>query len=259
MNVKMLLVFVSMILIAGVAFGDQNYTAYKDLIFPQVAAGGMAPNPNYETWITVANRGTAGYIGSLSLYKESATAWTPFVNGVRATGGRVDITVEAGKVATYKITAPSITEVGFAVITGRNPTSFTDYLEGNLTSYIDSTVDSVGIPPSKPFLISSLPFEDFSAICLAFANTNIDRFPATVQLKLYSSTGTLQDTKSLSLLPFEHRPRYLSEIFNSTSSSFGRGRWKSHRMSLSPARRLRRPRKASFPPCPSAHRRMRTR
>ena len=63
--------------------------------------------------------------------------------------------------------------------------NLTNSLEGHLTYYVsdgDLVTDSVGVPPARQFLASSLPFEDFNSICLAFANTDLEERQRTPQI-----------------------------------------------------------------------------
>ena len=222
MKIKLAWVTVTAMFYVCMAFGDQDYLSHRDLIFPQVAAGGVAPH--YETWITVTNRGAEIYTGTLNFYTAAGAAWNPYVNGYQITLGSLPVNIGSGVAATFKITSPGSTEAGYATIRAEGRETLTSFLEGNLTYYVDSNADSVGIAPSKPFTVSVLPFEDFNSICLALVNTNSAQNVASITLKLYSAAGTLAGTRSLNLTAKGYNAQYLWQLFSSVERSFGRGR-----------------------------------
>jgi hypothetical protein len=151
-------------------------------------------------------------------------AWNPYINGTQITGGSFDLSILSGATITLKITMPGSTEAGYAVIRANSRDTLTNFLEGNLTYYVDSTADSVGVAPSRPFFISALPFEDFDTICLALANTNPGGQQANITLELYSSDGLLANTQTFGLQPGGYTAQYLWQLFSSVDRSFGRGR-----------------------------------
>jgi len=217
--IPVVLIFVS------TAFGQlslQNNLPYKDLIFAQLAAGGQ-----YETWITVTNRGTATWNGTFQFFHNKGEAWNPIVNGVQISGGILQVSIPAKQTKTYKVTLPTLAS-GF-VVARADDADFTNYLEGTLTYYVTEggvMTDSVGVQPSRPFLASSLPFEDFGAICLAFANTDAEGRSANVKFRVYSPTGIQQGpTREWSnMVSMEHKAQYLFELFPEISKTYGRGR-----------------------------------
>jgi hypothetical protein len=221
-----LTLILGMLLCTGLAWADTppvgTYYFSRDLIFPQVAAGGLAPNPNYETWITVTNRGTAAFTGNIYFFTSAGTAWNPYVNGSSITGGMLPISIQPRTVMTYKVTLPGATEAGYAIVS-QLENLLTSFIEGNATYYVDSTADSVGVPPGRTFVNASLPFENFETICLALANPDFSS-TANVTFRLYSKDNVLMDTKHFDMLKMTQSPRYLWEIFNTTPRSFGRGR-----------------------------------
>jgi len=216
----------TMLMISSLAFADTppvgTYIFSRDLIFPQVAAGGLSPDPHYETWITVTNRGTGTYSGTLYLFTSSGTAWNPYVNGIKVTGGTLPIELPAHAVMTFKVTLPGTTEAGYVIVSPQG-NHLTAFIEGNATYFVDSTADSVGVPPARTFNKASLPFEDFDAICLALANPD-KTSSAVVTLKLYTKDNQLADTRTVTLTPMAQSPQYLWQIFSTTDRSFGRGR-----------------------------------
>jgi len=213
----------AVLLFAGMAFGQispYNHFPFKDLIFPQVAAGG-----EYQTWITVTNRGTVIWNGTLKFYRGAGVPWSPVVDAVPLAGGTLAISISPGATTTYKVTLPSSTEAGYVMVQA-DDLDLTNFLEGNLTYYISSggpITDSVGVPPSMPFVASSLPFEDFNAIALALVNADFEGRAASVKLKLFSDANVPQGpTKSLPLGNMEHTAQYLWQLF--PGISLGRGR-----------------------------------
>jgi hypothetical protein len=200
---------------------DSNFP-HKGLIFPQVAAGGQ-----YQTWITVTNRGTKPWDGTFSFYSGNKTAWNPYINDVLLTGGSLEVVIPAKGTNTYKVTLPGNTEAGY-LIAKSSDTSLDNFLEGNLTYYVsnDETIlDSVGIMPSKPILASSIPFEDFSSLCFALVNSDTHGRTATVTLTLYSDTNAPVGTPaSVTLEEGAYKAQYLWQTFPSVPNSSWRGR-----------------------------------
>jgi hypothetical protein len=81
----------------------------------------------------------------------------------------------------------------------------------------------VGVPPARQFLASSLPFEDFNSICLAFANTDPKKRSAHLKLRVLSDTNAqIGQTNITTLVTGEHTARYLWQLFPGTI--LGRGR-----------------------------------
>ncbi len=211
------------LLSAGVALGQvssDNFFPFKDAVFPQVAAGGA-----YQSWITVTNRGTETWNGEIKFRSGAGALWNPVVNGNPVTEGTLSISVNPGATVTYKVTLPGQTEAGYAMVTTQDP-NLTNSLEGNLTYYVsdgDLVTDSVGVPPAKQFLASSLPFEDFSSICLAFANTDLRGRSAHLKLRVLSDTNAQAgQTNNITLVTGEHTARYLWQLF--PGITLGRGR-----------------------------------
>jgi hypothetical protein len=212
------------LLFAAATFGQinqPNHLPYKDLIFAQLAAGGI-----WETQITVTNRGIQQWQGYFDFYTGEGLEWNPYVNGVPLTGGSLPVTILPKRTATYRITVPGSTvESGFLKAIANN-TNLNNYIEGNLTWYVKdgaTITDSIGVLPSNPFLAATIPFEDFNSVCLAFANTDAEGRPAHMKLQLYSELGVkVGSTLPLDLQSGEHLARYLREIFQGVT--LGRGR-----------------------------------
>ena len=189
----------------------------KSLAFAQIASGGV-----WESVINVTNRGTTTYTGSLSLFTMSSDGsspqpWNPIVNGTYVTGGQMAISLPAGNTRTLTITAPNL-QVGFGTITPAAPstTDDTSFVEGALTYYFLSggaIVDSIGVEPSSPIYLTTIPFDDFSNITLALANANVAA--TSVNLRMYSASSQVLGTATLPLAGKAHVAKYLSEIFPS--------------------------------------------
>jgi hypothetical protein len=213
----------AVLLFAGVALGQVSLDTifpFKDVVFPQVAAGGA-----YQSWITVTNRGTEIWSGDMKFRSGAGVPWNPVVNGTPVTEGTLSISVNPGATMTYKVTLPGPTEAGYAVVTTHDA-NLTNSLEGHLTYYVsdgDLVTDSVGVPPARQFLASSLPFEDFNSICLAFANTDLKKRSAHLKLRVLSDTNAqIGQTNNITLVNGEHSARYLWQLFPDTT--LGRGR-----------------------------------
>ncbi len=193
---------------------------FKDMVFPQVAAGGA-----YQSWITVTNRGTEVWNGDMKFRRGAGVPWNPEVNGTPVSDGTLSISVNPGATMTYKVTLTGSTEAGYATLKTQDA-NLTNSLEGHLTYYVsdgDLITDSVGVPPARQFLASSLPFEHFTSICLAFANTDSAARPASLKLKVLSDSNVqVGQTKNLPLIGREHTAQYLWQLFPDTT--MGRGR-----------------------------------
>jgi hypothetical protein len=195
---------------------------HKDLIFPQVAAGGQ-----YETWITVTNRGTQAWTGNFFFYTGQRAAWNPYVNGAQIAGGTLAVQIPSKGTATYKVTVPGNTQAGYLVIMATT-TSLDNFLEGNLTYYVSSggvVVDSVGIVPSNPVMATAIPFEDFTTLAFAFANTDTQGRSANMTLTLYSDTNSQVGTPvNRPLANGEYFAQYLWQIVPTAPNTHWRGR-----------------------------------
>jgi hypothetical protein len=104
----------AVLLFTGVALAQisqPTHLPYKDLIFAQLAAGGI-----WETQITVTNRGTQQWQGLFYFYSGEGLEWNPYVNGVQLTEGYIGVSIDSPKTATFKITVPgSLIEAGFLI------------------------------------------------------------------------------------------------------------------------------------------------
>jgi len=204
---------------------NQYPTLYpkKDLAFAQVAAGDQ-----YDTVISVTNRGPNTYNGILSLYTQAGQAWSPLVNGDQITNGQMNIAILKGATATYRITKVGGTEAGFAVILASDLLDsgavLNNFLEGTLTYFVYSgstLVDSVGVQPSSEFYLTAIPFDDFSTIAYALANLNTAT--VTPRLSLYSDTNVLVASTNLpQFAPGQHMAEYLRQRFQGAQITRGR-------------------------------------
>jgi hypothetical protein len=212
-------------LFASAAFGQisqDSFFPHKDLLFPQVAAGGQ-----YETWITVTNRGTQSWVGTFNFYSGDKVAWNPYVNNIPMSGGSLAVTIAAKKTRTFKVTLPGNTEAGYMKATTTNRT-LDNYLEGNLTYFIgdgEAIADSIGILPSNPVLATVLPFEDFSSLCFAFVNADTQGRTATLTIALYSDENVqVGSSATIPLLPGAYTAQYMWQTFPSVPDDAWRGR-----------------------------------
>jgi hypothetical protein len=220
---KMMLAWISTILFfTTTAYGQislPNHFPYKNLVFPQIAAGG-----EYQTWITVNNRGDNRWSGAFRFYKGEAMPWNPYINNTQISGGILPVTIDAGATRTFIITQPGNTESGF-LLAAADSLSLDNFLQGNLTYFvgIGQVNDSIGVMPSNPFFAATIPFEDFNTICFAFANADPRGRAATVKLKLYSDeNASIGSTYVLMLENLWHLPRYLRQMFEGVSLQRGR-------------------------------------
>jgi hypothetical protein len=199
-----------------------SHFPYKDLIFPQIAAGGQ-----YQTWITVTNKGTQPWQGTFHFYTGRKDPWNPYVNGIQLSGGSLAVTIPSKATRTFKVTLPGGTEGGYLIARAGN-TNLDNFLEGNLTYYVssdESILDSVGIMPSNPALAAVMPFEDFSAICFGFVNPDGQGRTATVTLTLYSDANAQVDAPAtITLSEGDYLAQYLWQTFPSAPQDSWRGR-----------------------------------
>ncbi|HEV8130481.1 MAG TPA: hypothetical protein VGQ81_04470 [Acidobacteriota bacterium] len=197
--------------VAGTAKA-QSLMPHKDMVFAQVAVG-----DSIETHITLTNRGTAPYLGTLFLVKGHGEDWNAVVNKTQLTKGRISLTVGPGSTITLLITGTS-TESGFAIVSGSDVTTASS-LDGNLTYYVKSAsgiVDSVGVQESTEIYFSSIPFEDFSALALALANTDAEERSTDVSISLFTENGTRVATQKVTLGSFSHEAFFVKELFAQT-------------------------------------------
>ncbi len=229
-----LLLIPTILLFAGVAvsqISQGTYLPYKELIFPQVAAGGQ-----YQTWVTVTNRGTQLWSGTFKFYTTQkiqnvlqSVPWNPVVNGIQISGGSLPIQLASKTTITYKITLPGSIQSGYLIATTSNIT-LDNFLEGNLTYYVmDSNgniSDAVGVMPSNPIFAAAIPFEDFSTLAIAFANATAQGKTATVTMKLYDTgTNTLVGTAPpTTLADGVQVAEYLRDAFSTVTNTSGPGR-----------------------------------
>ncbi len=210
--------FVLLLVLVPLTAHAQVLYPKKDLAFAQVAAGG-----GYETVLNVTNRGPNTYNGVLNLYHLTLQAWNPLVNGTRITNGKLNVSLNKGVTASYRITQDGGTEAGFAILVASD-LALDNYLEGTLTYYIRSStgdlVDSVGVQPSSEIYLTTIPFDDFSTLALALANANTKG--ASARLSLFSDTNASISTLDRPLASGEHLAVYLRQLFPSVQMTKGR-------------------------------------
>jgi|WetSurMetagenome_2_1015567.scaffolds.fasta_scaffold09397_2 hypothetical protein len=195
----------------------------KSLTFAQIASGDA-----WETVINVSNRGTTTYTGVLSFFTMSSDGvtplrWNPILNGTQIVNGQAAISIPAGNTQRLTITAPSLA-VGFGTISPTSPsdTDLTSFAEGTLTYYFYSgtdLVDSIGVEPSSRIYSTTIPFDNFSEIAFALANS--DSKAAAVKLTVYSASAPVQvlGTHTVLLAPNAHVAEYLNQVFPGISGS----------------------------------------
>ena len=214
----------AVLLFSGMAYAQVSFTnifPFKDMVFPQVAAGGA-----YESWITITNRGQEVWYGDLEFHNGIGVPWNPVVNGTPLVGGSYRISINPKDTETYKVTLPGSTEAGYAWLSA-DDLELTNLIEGYLTYYISEAgvvTDSVGVLPARQFLVSSLPFEEFNSIALGLVNSDPEKRTANLKLKLYSEGGSQLKTKQFQMVDWEYSAQYLSQLFPDTTLGRGHGR-----------------------------------
>jgi hypothetical protein len=209
---------VSLFLLAVPSY-PQGARPFKDLIFPQVAVGG-----GYETSITVTNRGAATYTGTLFFLTGKGKEWNPTVNGTAVTKGSLDVSISAGGTTIFAITGGGTTESGFAGFLAKDAIQ-TNFLEGNLTYFVktgDKISDCVGITPATELFLSTIPFDDFQNLALAFANRDPQGTTANIALTVYSDNNVQLQSKTITLQKNEHLPTFAYQLFPGLSLKRGR-------------------------------------
>jgi len=212
----------AVLLFSGMALGQvssQNIFPFKDIVFPQVAAGGA-----YESWITITNRGPEVWNGNVEFYNGEGVPWNPVVNGALIVGGTLRVSINPRDTETYKVTLPGSTEAGYAMFKAHDA-DLTNFIEGYLTYYISEggvVTDSVGVLPARQFMVSSLPFMDFNSIALGLVNSDPEERTANLKLTLYSDSGSQLKTEQFRMVEWEYSAQYLWQLFPDVT--LGRGR-----------------------------------
>ena len=201
------------------AFGQVVYEK-KDLVFTQVFAG-PSGGTDYMASIAVSNRGTLPYNGTLYLVTGDNLVWNPMVNGSVVTGGTVDVVIQPDDTEIFLITSNTFT-VGYAQFES-DDFSMDNYIEGNLT-YLgmnnSTLMDAVGVPESKEFMVSSLPFDMYADVGLALVNPS--NTTSQVRVILFDENGNFAATSDFNLAPGEHLSRYLTQLpWSSDPVGFG--------------------------------------
>ncbi len=203
MKIRVLLI--SFILLCGTCFA-QNLHPTKDLAFGQIAAGG-----GYESVLTVTNRGTSAYSGTLELHTGVGVPWNPTINGVQVTNGQQEISLNPGETKTYKITLSGNTESAFGLVRSADLLQ-SSFIEGNMTYFVSAEdpaggdpipYEGVGVPPSGEFYKTTIPFEDVLTVALALANVNTGK-AANVNLTVFSESNVQKGTKTITIGPNGH-------------------------------------------------------
>jgi hypothetical protein len=196
----------------------------KSLAFAQIATGPVTGTEVLNSVLNLTNRGTTTYTGSLNFFTMSGSTpelWNPTVNGTAVTGGQWPISLPAGNTQTLTITSQTA-QSGFGTLTptALSSTDQTSFVEGTLTYYFlsgQTVLDSVGVEPSIPLYLTTVPFDNFSNIALALANDNAAT--ASVGLTLYSASNQVLSTATLSLAQNVHNAQYLYQIFPNVQGS----------------------------------------
>ncbi len=203
---------IAILLVVSTATGlSQSLFDKKDLMFTQVFAG-PAGSSVYMSSISVTNRGTLPYNGTLYFVTGQNNIWNPLVNGAQISGGSVDVVISPDATEVFAVTTNTFT-VGYALVVS-DDFSLDNYIEGNLSyfSFNGSTLmDAVGVPESKEFMIASLPFDMYADVGLSLVNP--DTVPADVSVLLFDEDGGLPVANcNFTLEAGEHYAKYLTEL-----------------------------------------------
>ncbi len=218
-NITLLIIAGFFLLLTAPVYG-QVFFPQKDIIFTQVIA-----STGFDSIIALTNRGSHGYGGDIYFYTgASGTAWNPLINGERITGGREQIIIPPNETVILRITDTVFT-VGYALIYA-DDLQVDNNLEGNLTYYSHDSgnvLDAVGVPASREFLVSSLPFSEFDDVGLSLAIPRKgEDDDASVRIFLYDENGTLVSQCQFPILWGGHFAMFLGELpWESNISSLG--------------------------------------
>jgi hypothetical protein len=203
---------VIILLLAFTASGfSQSLLDKKDMMFTQVFAG-PSGGTSYMSVISATNRGMLPYTGNLFFETGASNIWNPLVNGSQVNGGAVNVTILPDETKVFTVTTNTFT-VGYAYFFSSDY-SLDNYVEGNLSYFAfngSTLMDAVGVPESKEFMISSLPFDMYADVGLSLVN------PATaaaeVDVLLFDPDGGLPVANcTFTLQPGEHYAKYLTEL-----------------------------------------------
>jgi hypothetical protein len=188
----------------------QNIYPKKDLIFTQVIAG-----QGFDSSIAVTNRGTYTYEGRIEFTTGAdGVLWNPIVNSIRVTGGALEVTIPPDQTKVYWVKDTSL-KVGYAVFLSID-WSVDNHLEGNLTYFSSDgsgIQDAVGVPESKEFYLSSLPYSNFYDVGLSLANADLyGSGPADIQVLLFYQNGEIATQCGIELASYGHFSKFLSEL-----------------------------------------------
>ncbi|MFH1964884.1 MAG: hypothetical protein ABIJ42_05015 [Acidobacteriota bacterium] len=189
---------------------SQNIYPKKDLIFTQIVAG-----DGFDSSIAVTNRGTYAYEGSILFTTGTDGAeWNPIVNSTRVTNGSMNVVISPDQTKIFYIKETGL-KVGYAVFLSID-WSVDNHLEGNLTYFsydVSGIQDAVGVPDSKEFYLSSLPYSNFYDVGLSLANPDLySTGAADIRVLLFNEAGEIVTQCSFVMAPNAHLSRFLSEL-----------------------------------------------
>ena len=200
----------------------QDLLPQKDLGFAQIAAG-----PTIETVITLTNRGAYEYQGVLHFSRDrEGLEWNPVINGQPVQGGAYPLTIGVDEVVVLRVTSGTL-QIGAGILVA-NDLIPDNFVEAALSYYIRSggrIVDSVGVLAGQEFYLATIPFEDFSTVGLALANSSIlASANSQIALNLLDGAGNFIDGTLFSLPPYGHDAQFLFEHFPDVSRDLGTGK-----------------------------------
>ena len=205
-----LVIITGLIILFTAPANGQVFYPQKDIIFTQVIA-----STGFDSIIAVTNRGSHDYGGDLLFYTGAdGTVWNPLVNGTRISGGLFHIIIPPNETSILRITDTSF-KVGYAIFYA-DDLEVDNNLEGNLTYYSHDSgtvLDAVGVPASKEFLVSSLPFSEFNdvGLSLAIPRKGPDE-DASIRVFLYDENGALVSQCQFPILWGGHFAMFLGEL-----------------------------------------------
>ena len=168
----------------------QSFMPKKDLVFTQVIAAEY-----FRSVINLTNRGTENYNGIVHFNTgEAGDAWNPTVTGAThsVSNGTLQIQIGPGESLSLEISDSTFT-VGYVWI--KCTSMMVDrQIEGNLTYFYydgENLKDAVGVPESREFLYTALPFDMFDNVGLSLALPTISSGdePAAVTVLLFDTDG----------------------------------------------------------------------
>jgi hypothetical protein len=202
-------------------------------VFPQIAAGGTAPNPEYRTSIVAVNTGTAistvrisltqsdGSPFSVKVLNEANKGWLSAHSQVQQyipqNGSSFDISVMPSGTIRVESSGPVNTLSGYAQLLSNLPLNGTALFKMVQGSTIRSEA-GVGISnPVKTFIVY---IDNQNNAESGYAVANTGAATAAMTLTLRAADGSIRSTKTVTLQAGRHFATFASQDFSPLTPGF---------------------------------------